>query len=145
MLVRYSVQLNRLFYRHTHRLFLSRVVSDVMNKMLGHAGLLLISALAWSYRRSLTILRPRCIQHHIKAALLFSRDSPATGYGAADPAKHAVIRRQQFVPYPYTSGYYGQSFSDGRRKPSAPGHIPCALRAWFQQPCRGFSAPSGFR
>ena len=45
-----------------------------------------------SYRRSLIILRPRCIQHHIKAALLFSRDS-VIRIRTADPAKHAVIRR----------------------------------------------------
>lgn len=42
----------------------------------------------------------------------FQQGFPSSGYGQQTPQSTLSFAGQQFVPYPYTSGYYGQSFSD---------------------------------
>ncbi|ATU27649.1 DNA helicase [Bacillus velezensis] len=74
----------------------------------------------------------------------FQQGFPSSGYGQQTPQSTLSFAGQQFVPYPYTSGYYGQSFSDVGGSLGAGAH-PGALGGGFSGHAGGFSAPSGFR
>ncbi|MBD0408131.1 DNA helicase [Bacillus sp. 1021] len=74
----------------------------------------------------------------------FQQGFPSYGYGQQTPQSSLSFAGQQFVPYPYTSGYYGQTFSDVGGSLGAGSHLG-ALGGGFSGHAGGFSAPSGFR
>lgn len=64
----------------------------------------------------------------------FQQGFPSSGYGQQTPQSTLSFAGQQFVPYPYTTGYYGQSFSDVGGSLGA--GASRRARGRFQRPCQ---------
>lgn len=112
-------------YRHTHTLFLSRKkwVMSWIRCYQACRACLPDFRLYRSYRRSLIILRPRCIQHHIKVTLLFSRDSrhPDTDSRPRKARCHSPDSNSSHtLIHPGTTANPSVTSAEA----SAPGHIP---------------------
>lgn len=117
-------------YRHTHTLFLSRKkwVMSWIRCYQACRACLLDFRLYRSYRRSLIIPRPRCIQLHIKAALLFSRDSPHPDTDSRPRKAHCHSPGSnsfRTLIHPGTTAKPSVTSAEA----SAPGHIPARSEA----------------